>query len=459
MSEAGCSLFETLSPDVPVAFWKGEYVYPKQFQQHVYAVAEALPDKKYAVNLCDDKYLFLVAFAACLLKSQPNLLPPSRAEKEIERLLDLYADAYCVVDSETDKVRAEQFVVQLDNINTNARTQPDYNFESDAVAAIVFTSGTTGSSQPHQKRWKDLAISSLKLKQSLDLEASGFDTIVATVPPQHMYGFEMSIVYPLVNQACMHAGRPFFPQDIKNDIQDVQSPCVLVTTPIHLRACNDAEIEWPKIKSIVSAASKLPEEVAAEVEMKMKTRVQEVYGCTETGAIATRRTTMEKKWNLIDGYRISKKADSVWLNIPGIKEEIELPDKIDVIDKDGFYLVGRNSDIVKIGGKRASLSNLANILKSISGVEEGLMFNPATAESKRSRLAAIVVAPGLSEGEILLELKKSIDQVFLPRRVIKVNHLPYSDTGKLTLDSIRAVFINHTNKDNQIIAAKCGYGR
>jgi len=279
------------------------------------------------------------------------------------------------------------------------------------------------------------------------------------VPPQHMYGFEMSIVYPLINKACMHAGRPFFPQDIKNDIQDLQSPCVLATTPIHLRVCNDAEIEWPEIKSIVSAASKLPEEVAAEAEMKMKARVQEVYGCTETGAIATRRTTMEKKWNLIDGYRVSKKADSVWLNIPGIKEEIELPDRIDVIDKDGFYLVGRSSDVVKIGGKRASLSNLANILKSISGVEDGLMFSPATAESKRSRLAAIVVAPGLSEDEILLELKKSIDQVFLPRRVIKVNHLPYSDTGKLTLDSIRAVFINHTNKDNQIIAAKCGYGR
>jgi len=457
MSEAGCSLFETLSPDVPVAFWKGEYVYPEQFQQHVYAIAETLPDKKYAVNLCDDRYLFLVTFAACLLKSQPSLLPPSRAEKEIERLLDLYADAYCVVDSETDMAWPEQFVVQLDNINT--KTQPDYNFESDTVAAIVFTSGTTGSSRPHHKRWKDLAISSLKLKQSLDLEASGFDTIVATVPPQHMYGFEMSIVYPLINKACMHAGRPFFPQDIKNDIQDLQSPCVLATTPIHLRVCNDAEIEWPEIKSIVSAASKLPEEVAAEAEMKMKARVQEVYGCTETGAIATRRTIIEKKWNLLDGYRITKKSDSVWLNIPGIKEEIELPDKVEVIDKDGFYLVGRSSDIVKIGGKRASLSNLANILKSISGVEDGLIFNPVRAESKRPRLAAIVVAPGLSEDQILLELKKSIDQVFLPRQIIKVSHLPYSDTGKLTLDSIRAVFNNHTNIDNRLTAEKCGYGR
>ena len=456
MSEAVCSLFDTLSPDVPVAFWKGEYIYPEKFQQHVYAIAETLPDKKYAVNLCEDRYLFLVAFAACLLKAQASLLPPSRAENEIERLFELYADAYCLVDNEADVRCQEKCVIQLDNINIV--TQPECNFTNDAVAAIVFTSGTTGSSKPHKKRWKDLVMSTSKLKQGLGLKAKGFDTIVATVPPQHMYGLEMSIVYPLVNKACMHAGRPFFPQDIKDDINDVQSPCVLVTTPIHLSACNDAEIEWPEIKSIISAASKLSVEVATEAESKMKTRVQEVYGCTEVGAIATRRTTVEKKWMLLEGYRVIKKADSAFLNIPGAEEQIELPDKIDVIDQDSFVLIGRGSDIVKIGGKRESLSNITNVLKNISGVEDGLIFKPDTSGSTQPRLAAIVVAPGLSEAVILQELKKNIDQVFLPRKIIKVNHLPYSDTGKLTLDSLNAEFSNHTTKRNQQIAAKRGYG-
>ena len=219
MSEAVCSLFETLSPGVPVAFWKGAYIYPEQFQHHVYEIAGALPDKKYAVNLCEDRYLFLVSFAACLLKSQISLLPPSCAEKEIERLLNLYAEAYCIVDNKTDVDRPGQFAVQLGDIKNVARHR--YDFDSEAVATIMFTSGSTGAPKSHQKCWKDLVASSLKLKQGLDIEKSGFDTIIATVPPQHMYGFEMSILYPLVNRACIHAGRPFFPLDIKNDIQDL----------------------------------------------------------------------------------------------------------------------------------------------------------------------------------------------------------------------------------------------
>lgn len=456
MSETGCSFFETLSPDVPVAFWKGEYIYPDQFQQHVYAIAESLPDKKYAVNLCEDRYLFLVSFAACMLKSQSSLLPPSRAEKEIERILNIYADAFCIADSGTDVAHPGHFEIQLDNIK---RVTPmRYEFDCDAVAAIVFTSGSTGEPQPHPKRWKDLVTSSLKLKQRLDFEDSDFDTIIATVPPQHMYGFELSIIYPLVNRACMHAGRPFFPHDINKYLQDVAAPRVLVTTPIHLRACNEADMVWPQIKSVISAASELHEEVALQSERKMKTRIMEVYGCTEAGAIATRRTTRGKRWNLLEGYSVASMLDCARLRIPGIEDEIVLPDRIEVVDNEGFYLIGRNSDIIKIGGKRESLANLAITLKSISGVEDGLIFNPDMDDTRRPRLAALVVAPGMSEKEILLELSKRIDQIFLPRQIVKVDHLPYSETGKLTMDSICDIFNSRIAKDGHQVTAKYGYG-
>ena len=46
------------------------------------------------------------------------------------------------------------------------------------------------------------------------------------------------------------------------------------------------------------------------------------------------------------------------------------------------------------------------------------------------------MAPEMTEKKILLELSKFIDQVFIPRRIIKVDCLPYSETGKLRLDAI-----------------------
>jgi acyl-coenzyme A synthetase/AMP-(fatty) acid ligase len=166
----------------------------------------------------------------------------------------------------------------------------------------------------------------------------------------------------------------------------------------------------------------------------------EVYGCTEAGAIAVRRTTRSKRWELLEGYSVVSGPSSAWLRIPGVEREIELPDVIDVVDDQGFYLVGRNTDIVKIGGKRASLAGLVNTLRSISGVEDGLIFRPGKDETKHSRLAAIVVAPDLSEDEILLELSKYIDQVFLPRKIVKVAYLPYNDTGKMAMDSLYELF-------------------
>ena len=50
----------------------------REFLNDVYALASLLPQKKYAVNLCEERYGFLVSFCACLLNQTLNLLPPNR---------------------------------------------------------------------------------------------------------------------------------------------------------------------------------------------------------------------------------------------------------------------------------------------------------------------------------------------------------------------------------------------
>jgi acyl-coenzyme A synthetase/AMP-(fatty) acid ligase len=60
--------------------------------------------------------------------------------------------------------------------------------------------------------------------------------VVATVPPQHIYGIEMSVLLPLLGDVQVHSGRPFFPSDIASALEQMPEPRVLVTTPVHLRA-------------------------------------------------------------------------------------------------------------------------------------------------------------------------------------------------------------------------------
>ena len=55
------------------------------------------------------------------------------------------------------------------------------------------------------------------------------------------------------------------------------------------------------------------------------------------------------------------------------------------------------------------------------------------------RLIALVVAPGLSEREILTALAERLDPLFLPRPLLKVEALPRNETGKITRERLLAL--------------------
>jgi hypothetical protein len=61
--------------------------------------------------------------------------------------------------------------------------------------------------------------------------------IVATVPPQHSYGFESSVLLALLGGAAFDSGRPFYPADIVAALERLPRPRALVTTPFHLKTC------------------------------------------------------------------------------------------------------------------------------------------------------------------------------------------------------------------------------
>ena len=68
------------------------------FLAQVRGVAAVLPAGQYAINLCEDRYRFLVAFCAVALRGQITLLPPSRAPAVVTDVLAQYADSYSLGD-------------------------------------------------------------------------------------------------------------------------------------------------------------------------------------------------------------------------------------------------------------------------------------------------------------------------------------------------------------------------
>ncbi len=388
------------------------------FLHHASHLAEQLPQRTFAINLCEDRYLFLVAFGAVIIRHQTNLLPQSRARMEIRNVAAAYPDSYSL----NNEIVGEHL-----QACPTVRQRPVPSIAHDHIAAIVFTSGSTGQAQPHRKSWGSLTHGARLAQQRFGFGNPPGSTIVATVPAQHLYGLETSVMVPLVTGVSVHGGRPFFPQDVHDALQAVPAPRILITTPVHLRVCAQADINWPAVEMIISATAPLSAALAARTEQVFAARVCEIYGCTEAGSIASRRTLDGDRWRLYDGLRMHE--DSVRGGHLSAPVQIN-----DIVERDGddrFRLSGRRQDLVNIGGKRTSLSYLNHRLQEIEGVEDGVFVMPEEADKATPRLVALAVAPRLSEQAILAALAERIDQVFLPRPLYKVERLPRNDVSKL----------------------------
>ena len=87
------------------------------------------------------------------------------------------------------------------------------------------------------------------------------------------------------------AGKPFYPQDIASALAAVPQPRLLVTTPFHLSALLASGIDLPAIDLLLSATAPLSTPLAADAEARTGAPLLEIYGSTESGQLASRRTT------------------------------------------------------------------------------------------------------------------------------------------------------------------------
>ena len=423
-------------PDTPIFWFKNKLVTHEKFKRDVLLVAENLIQHKYAINLCEDRYLFAIAFVANMLLKNICLMPAHRAEKEIAGLEKKYSD--------TQRLDDQQLETFLNNTEKNKVVFPS-EINSEQVVAIVFTSGSSGKPKANHKKWGALFDSAQRVGTQLKLNQPTQHTLIATVPPQHMYGFETTIIFPLVTGVCVHNSKPFFPEDIRQTLNAVKDNAILITTPVHLRACSQANLKWPKIDFIVCATAVLSKELAHNAELQLKTKLLEIYGCSEAGVIATRKTTQALEWSLLADYKLSKKLTGICLITPVSNEEILLSDQIEFVDSQTFRLLGRQSDLIKIAGKRGSLNDLKIKICSMNGVDDAVFFLPDENPDEKARLAAFVVAPNLSIKEINSFLSPLIDNAFMPRPLIKVESLPYNETGKLIRKNLVNLFIQNRN--------------
>lgn len=408
--------------DARIAYYDDAPVSAGQFAAHAQHLAQTLPPAAYAINLAGNRYRFLLGCVAAWRRGQVTLLPSSQATGAIAELQRDYPDHHVIDDD---------FVAQhLSQSSAPVVGAGDWRLPADRVVAIAFTSGTTGQPQAHPKTWGSLFYNSRFAAEEV-LGGTGL-SVVATVPPQHMYGLEASLIGALSAGCCLHDGRPFFPADVRDALLRMPAPRTLVTTPAHLKVLAESNVELPALHRVVSATAPLSVELARRIETRWHTQVFEIYGCTEAGVMAHRRTTATDRWRTLRGGTIVQLNGDAEYRAPQLAQATPLQDVIDLQSDSEFLLRGRAGDMIKVAGKRASLQELTRQVLSVPGVVDAVVFVPET----DARPVALVVAPGLQAVDVLDFLRQRIEPVFVPRPLLLVDRLPRNDVGKLPREAL-----------------------
>jgi 3-hydroxymyristoyl/3-hydroxydecanoyl-(acyl carrier protein) dehydratase len=241
----------------------------------------------------------------------------------------------------------------------------------------------------------------------------------------------------------VHARKPLLAADIEFALRQCARPCWWMTTAVQLRAPLNNGTPLEGLEGILASTMSVPAALAAAAESAWKVPVMEVYGSTETGALAIRRTACESAWVPLAGVSLWHEGEGegrkLWAAGTHVGPPVQLGDDIQFQPDGRFLWLGRSNDLIKVGGRRASLSALNRSLTDIPGVADGAYCVPDQASAAGSddgprpapRLAAFYVSPTLSPEDVLRALRTRVDPAFLPRPLHRVAELPRNANGKL----------------------------
>lgn len=320
---------------------------------------------------------------------------------------------------------------------------------------VVMTSGSTGRPTPFTKRLSQFA-EELRAQETTFGARLGKARVLATVSHQHIYGLIFRVLWPLTAGRVFETRQLYFPEEII--AQAESSPgALLVTSPAHLKRLPE-QLPWhsirDRVRAVFSSGGPLDFPSAELCRERLQQWPIEVYGSSETGGVAVRERRAERTpWSPLPGVELDVAPDSDVLRVrsPHVWDAawFQTSDRVRFGEDGSFELVGRADRIVKIEEKRVSLQAIERALAESGLVREARVV---VLPGARTELGAVVVPS--AEGDALLRSRgklglnqalrdaaaRSVERIGLPRRFRYVEALPMSTQGKISDESLRALF-------------------
>ena len=343
----------------------------------------------------------------------------------------------------------------------------------DDLAAILYTSGTTGRSKGAMLTHRNLASNALAL-----VEAWGFtrgDVLLHALPVYHVHGLFVAIHCVLLSGSRM-LWLPKF--DVHEVLALLPRATVMMGVPTFytrlLAEPSFGRAHTEGVRLFVSGSAPLLPETFREFEERTGQRILERYGMTETGMNTS---------NPLDGPRI---GGTVGPPLPGVSVRIvgddgapcapgtigaiqvrgpnvlkgywKLPEKTrEEFTGDGWFrtgdmgewtpegylrIVGRAKDLIITGGLNVYPKEIEERIDAMDGVVESAVIGVPHPDFGEAVTAVVVAKPGhaLTESAIVAALKAEIAGFKVPKRVFFAADLPRNSMGKVMKAELRQRF-------------------
>lgn len=400
-----------------------------------------------ALVACRDRYHFAVAIYAAWMRGWAVALPPNVQPALLAQWLERPEVGCLIHDTDESAGTDMRPILEADHPPICASGLEDPNhFAADRRIVAVWTSGTTGEHQRHDKTAGQLLGEAGVLARQFGISSSS--TIVATVPPHHIYGLLFSVLVPLVSGARFHRESPLHAQAVAAPLRG-RSGITLVSVPAHLRILSVLEAgELAGVERVFSSGAPLHEATARMLAERFERPATEILGSTETGGIAYRvRDGRSSDWHPLPGVECIVGEDerlairSPFVD-PSLPQPYSTPERVRARPggRGAFEHLGRIDGVIKVGGKRISSAEVEARLLAIAGVLDAGVTHREVAGSRGSELLAAVVAPGKTAADIRSALAPYLEPVVLPRRIRLLDSLPRDANGKLKRADLLELF-------------------
>lgn len=352
---------------------------------------------------------------------------------------------------------------------------PTVERAADDLAALLYTSGTTGRSKGAMLTHGNLVSNAMALREAWAYTSE--DVLIHALPIFHTHGLFVATNITLFSGASM-IFLPKFDVDRIFELMTTRATVLMGVPTFYVRLLEDEMLNTEttsRMRLFISGSAPLLAETHREWQARTGHAILERYGMTETNM------------NTSNPYRGDRVAGTVGLPLPGVEVIVtdpetgaelpqgeigmievrgpnvfkgywRMPEKtaaelrengffitgdLGKIDERGYvHIVGRGKDLIITGGYNVYPKEIESEIDVIPGVLESAVIGVPHRDFGEG-VTAVVVPTGkveLDEATVLKSLEGRLAKFKQPKRVLFVDELPRNTMGKVQKNLLRDRF-------------------